>query len=169
MSAPLLQARISQLANKRLEVEEKEGWLRKDDKYFNVKRAQRLSALESGLREVAEKWTDDMICKFESKPFIRGAYYLVTQLLTRAYHQGIEYNSCLPRDAPIRPGKIDSDNRHPYFQRGGFASEESGRRSPEKETKSNISSLPSFSCRLRFNAVNLLSSWIDPPRRNRRG
>lgn len=30
-----------------------------------------------------------MICKMESRYFIRGAYYLATQLLTRAYHQGI--------------------------------------------------------------------------------
>ena len=34
-----------------------------------------------------------MICKFESKTFIRGAYYLVTQLLLRAYHQGIHVSS----------------------------------------------------------------------------
>jgi len=33
------------------------------------------------------------ICKFESKPFIRGAYYLCSQLLTRAYHQGIHVSS----------------------------------------------------------------------------
>jgi len=29
-----------------------------------------------------------MICKMESKRFIRGASYMCTQLLTRAYHQG---------------------------------------------------------------------------------
>lgn len=42
---------------------------------------------------MAEKLTDNMICKFESKPFIRGAYYLVTQLTLRAYHQGIHVSS----------------------------------------------------------------------------
>lgn len=88
MSAPLLQDRILQLVDMRLEVEEKQGWLQKDDKHFQAKRTQRRSALILGLREVAEKWTNDMICKFESKPFIRSAYYLCTQLLTRAYHQG---------------------------------------------------------------------------------
>lgn len=88
MSTPLLQDRISRLAEMRLEVEEKEGWLRSDDENFQVKRSQRRSALEAGLREIAEKWTNDMICKFESKTFIRGAYYLVTQLITRAYNQG---------------------------------------------------------------------------------
>ncbi|KJF60279.1 acyltransferase [Coccidioides immitis RS] len=36
---------------------------------------------------------DNMICKMESKTFIRGAYYLCTQLLTRAYHQGIHVSS----------------------------------------------------------------------------
>ncbi|KAK7749121.1 hypothetical protein SLS62_008408 [Diatrype stigma] len=93
MSAPLLQARISQLADTRLEIEEQQGWLRKDSKHFQTKRSQRRSELISGLQEVAEKWTNDMICKFESKPFIRSAYYLVTQLLTRAYHQGIHVSS----------------------------------------------------------------------------
>ncbi|KAI1332405.1 acyltransferase-domain-containing protein [Xylariaceae sp. FL0255] len=93
VSAPLLQNRISQLADKRLEVEEREGWLKKDDKDYAAKRAHRRVVIQSGIREVAEKMTDDMICKFESKTFIRGAYYLVTQLLTRAYHQGIHVSS----------------------------------------------------------------------------
>lgn len=96
LSAPLLNARISQLAERRLVVEDKEGWFGdkiKNSKEYQVKKAQRRSVLEQGLREVAEKWTDQMICKFESKTFIRGAYYLVTQLLTRAYHQGIHVSS----------------------------------------------------------------------------
>ncbi|KAI2640888.1 acyltransferase-domain-containing protein [Hypomontagnella submonticulosa] len=93
VSAPLLQKRISQLADRRLEIEEKEGWFKKDDKDFVTKKAQRRAIIESGIQEVAEKMTNDMICKFESKTFIRGAYYLVTQLLTRAYHQGIHVSS----------------------------------------------------------------------------
>ncbi|KAI0456441.1 acyltransferase-domain-containing protein [Xylaria acuta] len=93
VSAPLLRARISQLADKRLDVEENEGWLRRDDKDHAVKRAHRRAVIESGIRDVADKMTDHMICKFESKTFIRGAYYLCTQLLTRAYHQGIHVSS----------------------------------------------------------------------------
>ncbi|EON97609.1 putative glycerol-3-phosphate acyltransferase protein [Phaeoacremonium minimum UCRPA7] len=93
LSAPLLQAKIAELAEKRVAVEEKEGLINKDDKDFFMKRAQRRSTIEHGLQAVAEKWTDNMICKFESKTFIRGAYYLVTQLLTRAYHQGIHVSS----------------------------------------------------------------------------
>lgn len=88
VSAPLLQTRISQLADRRLEIEEKEGWLKREDKDFVTKKAQRRAIIESSIQEAAEKMTNDMICKFESKTFIRGAYYLVTQLLTRAYHQG---------------------------------------------------------------------------------
>ncbi|KAI1437909.1 acyltransferase-domain-containing protein [Xylaria sp. CBS 124048] len=93
VSAPLLQDHISQLADKRLQVEEEDGWLRKDDKDYAVKRAHRRAVIISGIRDLAEKMTDDMICKFESKTFIRGAYYLATQLLTRAYHQGIHISS----------------------------------------------------------------------------
>jgi glycerol-3-phosphate O-acyltransferase len=93
LSAPLLQMRISQLAETRLAIEEKESLLRKDDKDYLMKRAQRRSAIENGLQEVADKLTDNMICKFESKTFIRSAYYLVTQLTLRAYHQGIHISS----------------------------------------------------------------------------
>lgn len=93
LSAPLLRARISQLAEKRLANEEKEGWFRKGDPDYEVRRAHRRAELETWLQQVAEKWTDNMICKFESKMFIRSAYYMITQLLTRAYHQGIHVSS----------------------------------------------------------------------------
>ena len=88
LSAPILQQRIRDLAEKRIGVEEKEGLLRKDDPLYQAKRSQRRIVIEQGLQELSEKLAGDMICKFESKPFIRGAYYMATQLLTRAYHQG---------------------------------------------------------------------------------
>ncbi|KAJ3520001.1 hypothetical protein NM208_g13902 [Fusarium decemcellulare] len=93
LSAPLLQQRISQLAEHRVAVEEREGMLPRDSKDYGTRRAQRRNEIEEGLQQLAEKWTDDMICKMESKTFIRGAYYLATQLLTRAYHQGIHVSS----------------------------------------------------------------------------
>ncbi|KAJ1326840.1 Glycerol-3-phosphate acyltransferase C-terminal region [Microdochium nivale] len=93
VSAPLLRARIRLLAESRVETEEKEGWLNSKSANYPLERAQRLAAIEAGLKEVAQKMTNDMICKFESKPFIRSAYYTVTQLLTRAYHQGIHVSS----------------------------------------------------------------------------
>ncbi|KAL2146938.1 hypothetical protein VTI28DRAFT_1665 [Corynascus sepedonium] len=93
MSATLLQTKIAQLADMRIAVEEKEGLLNQNDHEFVVKKAQRRAVLVQSLQEVAENLTDKMICKFDSKPFIRGAYYLVTQLLLRAYHQGIHVSS----------------------------------------------------------------------------
>lgn len=99
MSATLLQTKIAQLADMRVAVEEKEGLLGAgaggggSGGELAVKRARRRAVLVQNLQEVAEKLTDNMICKFDSKPFIRGAYYLVTQLLLRAYHQGIHVSS----------------------------------------------------------------------------
>jgi hypothetical protein len=94
MSATLLQTKIAQLADMRVAVEEKEGLLNGgSDSDLAAKRARRRAVLVQNLQEVAEKLTDNMICKFDSKPFIRGAYYLVTQLLLRAYHQGIHVSS----------------------------------------------------------------------------
>ena len=89
LSAPILQQRIRELAEKRIGIEEKEGLLQTSDPLYKAKRGQRKAVIEQSLQELSEKLTGDMICKFESKPFIRGAYYMVTQLLTRAYHQGM--------------------------------------------------------------------------------
>lgn len=88
LAAPILQKRIGELAEKRLEVEEKDGLLKRGDPLYTSKRAHRKAVIEQGLQELSEKLTGDMICKMESKPFIRSAYYLCSQLLTRAYHQG---------------------------------------------------------------------------------
>ncbi|KAG9953185.1 acyltransferase-domain-containing protein, partial [Aureobasidium melanogenum] len=84
---PRLQSRISELANKRLDVEVAEGILPTD------KVEERRKELEAQLIQVADSWTDQMICKMDSRRFIRGAYYFATQLLTRAYHQGIHVSS----------------------------------------------------------------------------
>ncbi|KAI5201000.1 hypothetical protein AUEXF2481DRAFT_4104 [Aureobasidium subglaciale EXF-2481] len=84
---PRLQARISELTHKRLDVELAEGTLpayKVDD---------RRKEMEAQLVQVADSWTDQMICKMDSRRFIRGAYYFATQLLTRAYHQGIHVSS----------------------------------------------------------------------------
>lgn len=88
LSTPILRKRITELAEKRLDIEEKEGLLNKVDPQYAAKRYQRKSVIEQSLQELSEKITSGMICKMESKPFIRGAYYFATQLLTRAYHQG---------------------------------------------------------------------------------
>ncbi|OBW69648.1 MAG: Multidrug resistance-like protein [Aureobasidium pullulans] len=84
---PRLQAKISELAHKRLDVEIAEGTLP------NQKVEDRRKELEAQLVQVADSWTDQMICKMDSRRFIRGAYYFATQLLTRAYHQGIHVSS----------------------------------------------------------------------------
>lgn len=93
LSTPLLQDRIAKLAEARVTVEENEGIIDKADKDYDAQRTRRRNELESGLQEVAAKMTDNMICKMENHTFIRGAYYMTTQLLTRAYHQGIHVSS----------------------------------------------------------------------------
>ncbi|MCJ1283227.1 hypothetical protein MMC26_002555 [Xylographa opegraphella] len=92
MSRPMLQARIRELAGKRLQVEDDEGLLGVGG-FKEKRKAERREELEQNLEKVAADTTDNMICKMESKRFIRGAYYFATQLLTRAYHQGIHVSS----------------------------------------------------------------------------
>lgn len=94
----LLQKQIALLANKRVEVELNEGRLgalgvEGEDMCYKSTRERRRRDIEDQLRQVVEKWTDRMICKMDSRRFIRGAYYFATQLLTRAYHQGIYVSS----------------------------------------------------------------------------
>ncbi|KAH7398414.1 acyltransferase-domain-containing protein [Pyrenochaeta sp. MPI-SDFR-AT-0127] len=98
LSSPMLVAKVRELAEKRVEVETKEGLLGEEalngggvgEKDRKIKRRVQI---EESLMEVSETWTDNMICKMESKGFIRGAYYFATQLLTRAYHQGVHVSS----------------------------------------------------------------------------
>ncbi|KAL5118091.1 hypothetical protein ACEQ8H_003926 [Pleosporales sp. CAS-2024a] len=87
LSNPMLAAKVRELAAKRVDVEAAQGFLGQDA------RRQRQVQIEESLMEVSDDWTDKMICKMESKRFIRGAYWFASQLLTRAYHQGVHVNS----------------------------------------------------------------------------
>ena len=92
MRTPMLRSKISQLADLRVEVEDKQGLLGSAEQKM-VNRARRKAEIEKSLREVALNLSDAMICKMEYKRGIRAAYYMCTQLLTRAYHQGIHVSS----------------------------------------------------------------------------
>ena len=92
MQTPMLRQRVEELAARRVETAAEEGLLGNDDSR-NRRKAHRKKEIVENLQEVAEKLTDAMICKLEYKSVIRGAYYLCTQLLTRAYHQGSERNN----------------------------------------------------------------------------
>ena len=102
ISSPLLQEKIRYLADKQAKGEKEQGLLRQESMWQDgaengtvdkssddrALESRRLS-IQSGLNKAAEGLIDNMICKMESKMFIRGAYYFAIQLLTRAYHQGM--------------------------------------------------------------------------------
>ena len=89
MSSPALQRKLAELTDKRLEVEEQENLLDRASSTYENDKARRKEEIILSLRDVTNTMIDNMVCKMESKYFIRTAYYTVTQLLTRAYHQGI--------------------------------------------------------------------------------
>ncbi|KAF1937210.1 glycerol-3-phosphate acyltransferas-like protein [Clathrospora elynae] len=93
LGSPMLVAKVRELAEKRVEVEAKEGLLGEEAVGEKDRKAKRRMHIEESLMDVCETNTDSMICKMESKGFIRGAYYFATQLLTRAYHQGVHVSS----------------------------------------------------------------------------
>ncbi|ODQ51235.1 acyltransferase-domain-containing protein [Saitoella complicata NRRL Y-17804] len=80
LSSPILRKKIVELATKRAEVE-----------YPNeaIPRARRRTELENQLGEVADKLADGMITRLEHHKFIRGACWMVNQMLARMYDQGI--------------------------------------------------------------------------------
>lgn len=88
LESPLLRSKIGELADTRLAVEQAQGLLGESTEEIAESRERRKSEIEGNLLDVVDTMVDNMICKMESKTFIRGAYYLATQLLTRAYHQG---------------------------------------------------------------------------------
>lgn len=112
LSNPMLVAKVRELASRRVDVEAREGLLgSKPEEGVGEKdvKLRRRMQIEENLMEVADTLTDNMICKMESKRFIRGAYYFATQLLTRAYHQGayikffrgvVSYGKC---QGPLTP------------------------------------------------------------------
>lgn len=98
MAQDKLKTKVAELAQKRVEVEIHDRLLgpkglEGEEQEHRKRRLARRLEIETELKHVAEEWTDKMICKMDSRYFIRGAYYIATQLLTRAYHQGIHVSS----------------------------------------------------------------------------
>ncbi|KAL4889417.1 acyltransferase-domain-containing protein [Aspergillus ambiguus] len=87
LDSPLLIDKMQELAETALGVEERQGLL------HPRRRGERKAEIQNNLKVVVDSMLDNMICKMESKRFIRSAYYLCTQLLTRAYHQGVHVSS----------------------------------------------------------------------------
>lgn len=98
VESPLLRGKVRELAEARLQVEQSEGLFGSTPDAAEKAKSRRKSEIEQSLRDVVESMMDNMICKMDSNAFIRSAYYIATQLLTRAYHQGnmrIHPRSCL--------------------------------------------------------------------------
>jgi glycerol-3-phosphate O-acyltransferase len=89
LSNAMLRAKVQELVKLRLTKEQEDRLLPNSTERILRRRKE----LEKSLNEACEKMVMAMICKMESKTFIRSAYYLITQLLTRAYHQGIHVSS----------------------------------------------------------------------------
>ena len=157
LGSVLLQDKITELANRRLVVEEKEGLLAiNEGRTLDDKRARRRSEIEDNLREVVDTMMENMICKMESKTFIRGAYYMCTQLLTRAYHQGkIPTILLLLSQANAKR----NSHRHPCIQRRSPTPEICSRDCCQKEAVDCFPAVSQVPCGLCLPATYLLSSW----------
>lgn len=85
MRSEILQKRLVDLTDKRLKEEEAQLLLDPSSPTYLRDREQRRSAIVTSLVDITRDMVDKMMCKMDSKPYIRSAFYGVTQLLTRAY------------------------------------------------------------------------------------
>jgi hypothetical protein len=85
MASPLLRQKLVDLTEERLKLEEKEGLLDNTSPAFLSEKESRRNVIISQLLEVTDDMLDKMVCKMESKLFIRGAFWGAAQLLLRAY------------------------------------------------------------------------------------
>ena len=83
LRSPILNAKIRLLTDAKLEHEESEGLLDVAD--LGKSKSDRREVIESSVIGIVNSMIDDMMCKMESKAYIRTAFYFTTQLLTRAY------------------------------------------------------------------------------------
>lgn len=161
LANPLLQSKVKELADARLAVEEKDGLLNAmdgTDGTLDKKKKKRKSEIEGNLTDVVDTMMDNMICKMESKRFIRGAYYLCTQLLTRAYHQGTQlgiYRRLTSADF-VRYSCLERGSLSPTVRGGG---------SCQEETVHHFPPLPQVACGLCFPSAHMLPSGNRPTRR----
>ena len=85
MSSPLLRQKVVDLTEERLQLEEKEHLLDNTSPTYLSDREKRRHEITSQLLEITADMLDKMVCKMESKAYIRTGFYGATQLLTRAY------------------------------------------------------------------------------------
>ena len=92
---PMLQQCMHEMAEKWTDHIQRQGWFAPPERNPDHER-DRKRWMDRNLgcyHDMVEIYLDKMICKMESKRFIRSAYYLTSQLLLRAYHQGIHISS----------------------------------------------------------------------------
>ncbi|KAK7905577.1 hypothetical protein LTR67_000300 [Exophiala xenobiotica] len=85
MASPLLRRKVVELTEARLAKEEQEGYLDETCPTYLPEREKRRHEITTQVIEITSDMVDTMMCKMESKPYIRSAFYMTTQLLTRAY------------------------------------------------------------------------------------
>jgi 1-acyl-sn-glycerol-3-phosphate acyltransferase len=85
MKSPMLQRKLLELTERKLRGEEEEHLLDVESPMYLQDREARKTQIISGLVDITQGMLDNMICKMESKLYLRAAYYGCTQLLTRAY------------------------------------------------------------------------------------
>lgn len=85
MSSPILRQKFVELTEARLQAEEEEALLDQSSPTYLQEREKRRHEISFQLIEITGDMLDYMMCKMESKTYIRAAFYGATQLLTRAY------------------------------------------------------------------------------------
>ena len=142
LNSPLVQRQIAQLADKRTHVED-------ETKLFESEahREKRRSDIEMNLQEVAAKMADGMICKFESKPFIKVCQSISCLESSRVYSLlTISVGSILFGSSSVIK---NLSSRSSCFQRRSSPTYQHCQKSSRTKPISCVSTLSSFTYRLR--------------------
>ena len=85
MKSTILQRKLLEMTEARLRVEEEQHLLDPDSPSYQTDREQRKTKIIADLVDITQDMLDNMLCKMESKIWVRTAYWGCTQLITRAY------------------------------------------------------------------------------------
>lgn len=85
MKSTILQKKLLELTEARLQVEEQEHLLSPESPTYEQDKEKRKIQIISDLVDITQDMLDNMLCKMENKMWLRTAYWGCTQLLTRAY------------------------------------------------------------------------------------
>lgn len=122
LANPALQEKINMLALAQLDLElplPKEEPTSKKDRRIHEKlhkaRAERYTQLQQWLNDMSNRMVDEMTSTFDHKSVLRFMYYIVAQIFSRTYHQGVHVNMAQVERLRTKAAELQKKNQSLIF------------------------------------------------------